>query len=741
MTALAKEADAARQTGDPQAIAEANKRLIAFSLRLMGKLRLLESAYPQAADLYAESLMFQELPDTRVDLAIAELSDDRPDEAIVQANQALAADPQNRRAEVVLGRALVAKEEFAKAVPVLTRAVETKPDPILNYLLATSLLGTKNPRDKQRAQEIFHSMIHTGDGNAAQHLAFGQAYRTAGDMSDAVKEFRRAIEIDPRTPYAHYFLGLSLLVNNDWKPTPEAEREFKEELRYHPHEFLANYLLGFLLSGDRQYESANKYLMAAVEVNSGLPEPWLYLGLNAYAQGDMPRAEEMLRKAIILTGEDDARSNYQIRRAYINMGRILANSHRQAEADKYLAKARELQNKMMAGDQQNVALWLKTSGQGPVAWMVALDKKRASPASPDSGESTDPFARVGASVISNAHLTREQLAAANAQENSLRLALAQSLSDLATSEAVRGDYPTALAHYQEAAHWNATIPGLAKNLGQCAFRGKNYTEAVHWLAQDLKQDPNASPAIRAILGMAYYATDKYTDAVNTFSPLGDVGMKDPAVGYLWAVSLTKLNDFKKASAVLAQYEEGNLSNESLLLVGQLWMQMADYGRAIATFHRALQADPSLPKAHYYAGEADIHWEHWPDAEKEFQAELDLVPGEVDAMYDLGFVDLQQSKPAEAQKLFEQVVAANPDYANAQYELGKMLLQQGKIGDAVAHLEIATRLNPDAAYMHYQLQAAYRKEGRKADAYRELKIYSALKANSRPKIAPSEGSHP
>ena len=49
----------------------------------------------------------------------------------------------------------------------------------------------------------------------------------------------------------------------------------------------------------------------------------------------------MLRKAVELTGSDEARSNYQIRRAYVDLARILARSGRNEESDVFAAKARE----------------------------------------------------------------------------------------------------------------------------------------------------------------------------------------------------------------------------------------------------------------------------------------------------------------------------------------------------------------------------------------------------------------
>ena len=71
---------------------------------------------------------------------------------------------------------------------------------------------------------------------------------------------------------------------NEWQATPEIKEEFAKELEHYPQDYLANYMLGFIASSERPYEVSDKYLKAAVEVNPDWPEPWLYMGLNAYAR-------------------------------------------------------------------------------------------------------------------------------------------------------------------------------------------------------------------------------------------------------------------------------------------------------------------------------------------------------------------------------------------------------------------------------------------------------------------------
>jgi tetratricopeptide (TPR) repeat protein len=716
-----KAARAARDSRDQAAVESANQRLIAQAFREMARLRLMEGDYQQAIDRYNDSLRYEDIPGTRIDLAIAELQAGQFDNAIKLAKNAHATGPDDIRASTVLRNALMQEGEFAAALDPLTRVAGAEPSVENDYLLGIGLLNTGKPEDKLRAQAVFDRMKKSSGDSGSLHVLFGRAYRDSGDTKRAIHEFQRAIELDPHTPHAHFFLGLAQISLNDWKPTPEAEEEFKKELESYPNDYLANYMLGLFNSVERHYEQSDWYLKAAAKLSPSAPEPFLYLGLNAFSQDNMPLAEEMLRKAVTLTGADEARTQYQIRRAYVDLARILIKEGRKEESDVFAAKARALENKVMVESQQHISTMVLSGGAGSAAAVMPLSIKQENQAAPAITDSDDPSAP--------GKLTPEQRTAAQARDKELRSVLALAYNDLATSQAIRGGYTLALDSYRQAEQWDPAFPGLEKNLGQSAFKAKDYGEAIHGLSQALPLEPG-SHALRAMLGICYFATDQFAEAARTFAPLGTAGMLDSETGYAWAASLTHSGDTKQASQVLAAFESEPRSNEVLLLIGQLWTEIGDYARSTATIERALQSDPSLVKAHFDEGLAYIRWEHWADAEKQFKAELALSPGDPDATYHLGFVYLQQSNNDDAAALFLQVIAADPDYANAQYQLGKIQLDRGQAADAVTHLEAAARLKPETDYMHYQLQAAYRKLGQSADADRELAIYKALKAKSR-----------
>ena len=718
---------------DVAGVERGSEQVIALALRLLGQLRLLQASPLQAAELYQRSLAFEKLPDTRVDLAIAYLQADQTDQAIQAAEQALSEEPNNFRALNALGRAWMVKRDYAKAARALSRAEEISPDTESLYNLGIALLASNDPADKPRAAQAFEQMKSLAGDSGSLHVLFGRAYRDARDLPSAIRELRRAIEMDTRTPHAHYFLGLAYMAQNEWVATAETRAEFKKELEFYPRDYLANYMLGLVASSERNYEESDRYSKVAAAINPKAPDPWLYLGLNAYQRGDMKNAEIYFRKAILLTGEDNSRSNYQIRRAYADLGRILSSSGRKEEAESYLLKARDYQNKVLEANREGMAEHLLEEGVAASSPFMPPTVQKEKRISPDHELHPDVFAKADDASLSHSSLSDEQKKRADDQEKELREVLAQGFGDLATSEAVRKDYAAALAHYQESERWVSAQPLLQRSLGIAAFRAQNYSEAIRGLSAWLAKNPTDAPA-RAMLGMALFGLEKFEEAVNTFSPLGTAGMQDATVGYAWAASLARRGELKRAGEILSVYDKGTLAPETLLLVGQLWIEIGDYERAVTALHRAAEFDTALRKVHYFAGQADIRSEKWADAAQEFQEELALAPDDLDSKYNLGFVYLQLSKVEEAANLFREVIFARPDYANAHYQLGKILLDRGDAKGAIEHLEIAARLNPQSDFVHYQLQSAYRKESRIAEADREMELYKQLKTKQRDRAA-------
>ncbi len=728
-------AAAARKTGDPASITTANTLLVASALDEMGALRAAQGAYPQAIELLRDSLRLESSPATRLTLATVEAQAGQYDDAIRLAETIHREEPQNIQADRILSSSLMQQGKYAEALVPLERVARVDDRVETQYALANCLLQTKRPEDKLRAQAVFRKIEAEHGDSGSIHVLIGRSYRDSGDVPGAVGEFERALQIDPRTPHAHYFLGLARLNLNEWRPTPEAQAEIKKEAELYPQDYLANYMTGFLASEERNYDAAAPYLRTAAALDPTSPDPHLFLGLNAYAESNLPVAEAELRKAVELTGGDEARANYQIRRAYVDLGRILAKSGHQDESEQFLAKARDLQNKTMEQSQQDIASMAGASAN-PAA--VLSLKSAAAPSGLTPG--TDETATLDAAHLHGAtKLTEAQQNELKTREQQLRAVLALAYNDLGTAAAVGGNFPAAASLYRKGEEWDASLPGLEKNLGQSEFRAGNFEAAISPLTQALLQQPE-NHGLRAMLGIAYFDLYRFAEAAHTFAPLGQPGMLDDQVGYAWAASLARSGDTAKATQVLTAYASQPRPAEVQVLIGQVWTALGDYPRAVAALQGVLAANSAAPRAHLALGLAYIHWEHWPEAAHEFQAELAQNAGDPDATYHLGYVDLQQGKVGDAEQLFQTVVTTHPGYANAQYQLGKILLDRGQIATAITHLQAAERSSPSTDYIHYQLQAAYRKASRDADAEKELAIYKQLKADSRQQAADRVAVH-
>ena len=703
----------ARASNRPMAVQSSSKDLIAYALRVNAKIEFFEAKYDQSISADEESLQYRDSPDTRLDIALTYMAEKKTDLAITSAKAALSADPASKRAANVLANAYIQSGKFSDAIALYQNELKLFPSDILmQYALGETLLSSGLSANKAEAKLVFQKMkMNVGDSGSL-HVMFGRAYRDSGYMQDAVDEFKNAITINPRTPHAHYFLGLAYLSMNEWQPSKPVIVEFKQELINRPDDFLANYMLGSIESEQGNYADSNIHLQAAIKTDPSWPEPWLYLGLNFAAQNRKKQAEIYLKKSIKLTGENISRSDYIVRKAYIELGKLSMNEGNNAEAKKYSIIARQMQNKVIVNTQNNMAKSIAELGaKGSVAGLVPLADYRKSDAD-----------------IDGSHLSDKQLVLASTQISRLNAVLGLAFTSLAVSYAEQGNCLKASTAFDNAIEWNGDNDIIEKNYGICAYKLGAYDAAVDQLSKYVKSSKDN--AAKAILGMSYFYTNQYVNAINCFTELGNLAKRDPVLGYAWASSLVNNNQYNKAASILSEYERNNHTSPELLLAGRLWIVIGNYEKSIETFREILKQDRSFPKAHFDIGEAYMKSQKWNLAGVEFQDELKGNPEDIDAMYNLGYVDLQLANYAEAEKMFRNVISINPEYGMAQYQLGKILVNKGETENATKHLESAAKLLPDKDYVHYELQVDYRKLGRISDANRELNIYSSIRKKTR-----------
>ncbi len=263
------EAQAARDSGQPAATQAANERATAAALRAASRTANDSAGLSSGRGALYGFLHFEDVPAGHLDLGTAEIQAGQYEDAIRQAKQALAANPGDLRATRVLASALIQHGDRGSGG---TLHADCNAEPTVEnlYPLAMYLLRRRSQKTSTGTSGL-EQMKRTAGDSGSLHMYFsariaGRGAYAGGDQGVQASGCDRS-----KTPHAHYFLGLAQPFLKDWKPTPEAEAELRKEVEAYPHDYLANYMLGFLTSGERRYDESNVYLMAASQINPTAP--------------------------------------------------------------------------------------------------------------------------------------------------------------------------------------------------------------------------------------------------------------------------------------------------------------------------------------------------------------------------------------------------------------------------------------------------------------------------------------
>jgi len=694
--------------GDLEHAESEYREVLTLALQRMGNLAATEkSDSKEASHLLEEALEAQpENVEARVDLATVYFQQGHLDQASSQASQAVKADPRNARALHLRGNIAFAQGNFAAAEEDLHAAMGLHGDFETAYSLALAYLSLhKLAETKLLFDEVLNDM-----GSTPQlHVLLGRAYRETGYLEHAIREFKKAIEMDPRYPRVHYYLALAYLAQGEKERFPEALSLFEQELAINPHEFFSTYFLGIIHLEGRDFPAAKDYLNRALLLQPDNPDPLVYLGQAYFETGQTQQAIEAFQRCVDLT-TDPARNNFQVSKAHSMMGQILIKTGKQDEGEAELKRAQELRAQAFQSDKEGQEARENEQHDSLPALRNTVEK-------PSFLENRPPLDEAG-----------------QKQVQALRAALTQILgnayNNLGVIRARHEQYAEASDYFQKAWQRTPTLPGLDRNWGLACFHAQQFAEATPPLARQVALQPGDAKA-RDALALSYFMTNKHEEVVKTFQPsLSDLP-EDPGVLYALGVSLVFTGDSASASRVFLRMVEKNPNvAEVHVLLGRANADQNQYTPALSEFSRALELDPKAEGAHFGRGMILLHEGKLDDSTREFGAELDSHPGDTEARYHLAYVLLMQQQKDQALKLLTEVVREKPDYAEAQYQLGKILLERGDVKAAIEKLETAVRLDPTKDYSYFQLSVAYRRDGRLEDAQRVLQDYQKLKAKER-----------
>ena len=351
-------------------------------------------------------------------------------------------------------------------------------------------------------------------------------------------------------------------------------------------------------------------------------------------------------------------------------------------------------------------------------------------------------------------------------------ALGQSSGGRATERyAEEGQNALAAGHLAEAEKAYERLrdlePGVAEvhaNLGMIYFQEGRFDQAVSALRQALKLKPSLTRT-ESILAVSLSELARYNDALPGLER-GFHRATDPELKRMCGLHLqrayTGLGQDRKAVEVALElnrlypddpevlYHTGKVYGNFAFLTMQKLAQVApasvwrhqtlaeadesqgSYDAAISEYRQVLALDPGRPGIHYRLGRTLLararqvtSSEDLASAQKEFELELALDPGNGNAAYEMAEARRNEGQFEEAQRLFEQALKSHPDFEEAQLGLASVLMSQQKPQEALPHLQKAIELDQKNEVSWYRLSQVQRSLGNSKEAQDAFARYQKL----------------
>jgi tetratricopeptide (TPR) repeat protein len=285
----------------------------------LGLLEARQEHYQQAIAFYRRAMALNPtMPGLRLNMGLALFKDGKYHPAIQAFTPLLkgaANVEETQRLNVLIGMSYYGLGEYPSATPFLKAAADRDKDNLTLLLtLAHSCLLSKQ---YQCVLDVFHQMVALNADSAEADMLVGEALDEMKDRDGAIRQFRAAVQTNPKEPNAHFGLGYLLWMQGQ---TEEAAEQFQSELENDPeHQQALLYLADSEIQMNRM-EDARPLLEKLLKVNPASVKGHVDLGI-AYAATD--RSQDALAefKRAIALKPDDVNAHWRLGRLYRSMGK------------------------------------------------------------------------------------------------------------------------------------------------------------------------------------------------------------------------------------------------------------------------------------------------------------------------------------------------------------------------------------------------------------------------------------
>jgi cellulose synthase operon protein C len=621
----------------------------------------LAEAYEQNNDLTAAAREFVRAADLLPNEALAQvkagrflLLSQRFEDAKTRANNALALEPANVDAQILLGNAMAGLKDVDGAVRELKEAIKLDP------------------------------------ANTRGYVSLGAIERAAGRPEQAEASFKRAVEADPTSVAAHLALA-----NFYWATRRPAEALDPLHLAFklEPNHPLVNQMLAFYLMTMGRRADAEPYFKKLAEASHN-GEARIMLADYYIASGRTRDAVSLLEQLVSVAQTRDA--------AELRLAELAFREARSEEAHK------RLEDLLRREPGHAPALILKgrmLSVEGK--FDPAITSLRAAVAA-------DPTSAAAHFALGRAYLAkndREQAIKAFNETARLNPRAVGAQLELSRLELAEGRVDSSIQLAEQALKNSSGGPDAKLALIRGLIARRDITRAGAELAALMKQYPdNASVraqvgVLAAIKGDSAGATKSLTAAL----ALDDTNLE--ALTALITLDLAQRNFSRAISRIESRLAQSPNDAASLVLAARTYGAAGDLKKSEESLRKAIEVDGSNFQAYGMLGRMYIRQGRLGEALREFDELSKRQPRPVQALTMVGSLLEAQNKPREARARYEQALAIDPEMPVAANNLAWMYVESGENLDMALQLaETAARRLPENPAIQDTLGWIYYKKG-------------------------------
>ena len=272
------------------------------------------------------------------------------------------------------------------------------------------------------------------------------------------------------------------------------------------------------------------------------------------------------------------------------------------------------------------------------------------------------------------------------------------------------------------------MPEVRHLLGVALYHADDHLRAIELLNGVRKELPMDSLERREagqVLGLCYYLTGKFTEAVPLLEETRSWS-NNLELGYILGQTYIQVRQPDAARASLARlFGVEPQSAAAHLIAAQMMIRLEMQGMAETELKRAIEKDPRTPRAHYLLGQLALFRGQLDEAVGLSERELTINPSDAMAFYQIGDAHVRASRWDDAINALQKSLWLNPFYSGPYILLGRAYMKKGEPATAEGMLRRGIQYDPNNRTAHYLLGQLLQQMGRVEEAKREFEIAQRL----------------